>query len=129
MNDLKLIYVHYVGLTAEEKKQYILYFMPNNLEMYNENWKECMAGLFNDKFVPDKQTVSYTLITNIPLDIITKNLCLGMRHAIDNVVALAWEDISDYEEYPEEGRLILNYGISLEEVKELLNIKGEKLIE
>lgn len=126
-NDLNLIYIHNVGLTAENKFQYDFYFIPKNLTLCNENWQNEIAGLFNEKFIPDENTKTYSLITNIPLGLITNNLCLGMKHAIDGVVALAWEDISDYEEYPEEGRLILYYGMTLNEVKKILNEKNETL--
>ena len=29
---------------------------------------------------------------------------------IDGIIACAWEDISEYEEYPEPFRLVFNYG-------------------
>lgn len=129
MTNLKLIYIHYLGLNADLKRQYSFYFVQQNLELCNDNWKEELCGLFNDKFIPNKETIIYTLVTSIPLGLITENLCLGMKHAIDNVVALAWEDISDYEEYPENGRLIFHYGISLDETEKLLKDKNEKFLD
>ena len=127
-DNLQLVYIHSLGLNAENKFHYNLFFVPNDLTLCNENWKEDIAGLFNEKYVPDENTKTYSLITNIPLALITNNLCLGMKQAIDGVVALAWEDISDYDEYPEEGRLILFYGMSLKEVEEVLENKDENLV-
>lgn len=128
-DNLQLIYIHNLGLNAEQKFQYNLFFIPKDLTLCNENWQEDIAGLYNEKYVPDENTETYSLITSIPLALITNNLCLGMKNAIDGIVALAWEDISDYEEYPEEGRLILYYGMTLKEVEELLENKDEKLVQ
>ena len=60
----------------------------------------------------------------IKLGLIQESCCFGMQDAIDGVVCLAYEDISGYEEYPEDGRLVLNYGILLEEVEEKLAQKN-----
>jgi hypothetical protein len=127
-DNLQLVYIHNLGLNAENKFHYNFFFVPKDLTLCNESWQEDIAGLYNEKYVPDENTEIYSLITSIPLALITDNLCLGMKNAIDGIVALAWEDISDYEEYPEEGRLILYYGMSLKEVEELLKIKDEKLV-
>jgi hypothetical protein len=127
-DNLQLVYIHNLGLNAENKFHYNFFFVPKDLTLCNENWQEDIAGLYNEKYVPDENTEIYSLITSIPLALITDNLCLGMKNAIDGIVALAWEDISDYEEYPEEGRLILYYGMSLKEVEELLENKDEKLV-
>ena len=128
-NNLKLVYIHNLGVNSDNKFTYVLYFIEKDLILCSENWKENIAGLFNDKFIPDDKTIKYSFVTSIPLGMITNNLCLGMKHAIDGIVALAWEDITDYEEYPEDGRLIFNYGIFLEEVIDLLDEKGLKLQE
>lgn len=127
--EIQLVYIHNLGLNSESKYHYNFYFIPKDLKLCNENWMSDIAGLFNDIYIPDKSTKIYSLITSIPLGLITDNLCLGMKNAIDGVVALAWEDISDYEEYPEEGRLILYYGLSFDEVNDILEKKGEKLVE
>ena len=50
-------------------------------------------------------------------------MCFGYRHAVDGIIALAYEDITDYEEYPENGRLVLKYGMTIDEVIEKLNNK------
>lgn len=128
-NDLKLIYIHNLGLNSEDKFQYNLYFIQKDFELCNENWTEDIAGLFNDKYIPNNKNKIFSMISEKPLSIITDNLCLGMKHAIDGVVALAWEDISDYEEYPEDGRLILFYGETLENVENILHEKNEMLVE
>lgn len=62
--------------------------------------------------------------TNIKLSLIQDSTCFGMQDAMDGIVAIGYEDISDYEEYPEDGRLILHYGISYDECEELLANKN-----
>ena len=125
--ELKLIYIHTLGTNVEGKYEYAFYFVKQHLTLCNEDWKETTAGLFNEIFTPDNNTVLFKLVTSIPLDTITKNTCLGMKHTIDDIVALAWENINDYEEYPEDGRLVIPYGISFQETQKLLINKGETL--
>ncbi len=126
--ELKLIYVHMLGTNVEGKYEYAFYFVKQNLTLCNDDWKETTVGLFNEIFIPDNNTITFKLISSIPLDTITQNTCLGMKHTIDDIVALAWENINDYEEYPEDGRLVIQYGISFQEVQKKLISKGETLI-
>ena len=39
---------------------------------------------------------------------------------IDGIIACAWEDISEYEEYPEPIRLVFKYGEKYEDVEDKL---------
>ena len=59
------------------------------------------------------------LSTIIPFGLAQRNTCFSMQDCIDGVIALAWEDLSDYDEYPEP-RLIFQFGESFEEVEDKL---------
>ena len=43
-----------------------------------------------------------------------------MQDCVDGIVALAWEDMSNYEEYPEPIRLVFKYGENIESVEDKL---------
>ena len=44
-----------------------------------------------------------------------------MEYAIYGILALSWIDLEGLEDYPENGRMTLHFGDSLDEVKALLD--------
>ncbi len=60
----------------------------------------------------------------IKLDLIQNNCCFSISDCYDGVIALAWENMDDYDEYPEEGRIFFRFGETLEEVEDKLAIKN-----
>ena len=81
----------------------------NNFASTYENFNECL---------PDKTTYSKTfkIKTKIPFKTIEELPCYSMEYAIERVVALAFFDIANLEEYPEKGRLVFKFGDDLESV-------------
>lgn len=110
MKDDRLIYVESNGTTADGKLVYTMYFSDNTKTIPNDEWEEPVAGLCCDlrpEFVPyDKIIVSM----ETPLDLAKDCLCLGMVDAMNGIVALAWENIDSYTEYPEDGRVVFRHG-------------------
>lgn len=47
-----------------------------------------------------------------------------MQDCMDGIVALCYENISEYTEYPEEGRLFFMFGETLDTVKRKLAMKN-----
>ena len=47
-----------------------------------------------------------------------------MQDCLDGIVALCHENISDYSEYPEEGRLYFMFGEGIDEVEQKLAAKS-----
>ena len=43
-----------------------------------------------------------------------------MQDCRDNVVALASENLEEAEEYPEEGRIVIHFGDTVDEVEKML---------
>ena len=64
----------------------------------------------------------------IKLDLIQNNCCFSISDCYDGVIALAWENMDDYDEYPEEGRIFFKFGETLEEVENKLAIKNVLMI-
>jgi hypothetical protein len=44
-----------------------------------------------------------------------------MSHVVDGILSVAFEDITDYEEYPEPYRLVFKYGETIYSVEEKLS--------
>jgi hypothetical protein len=43
-----------------------------------------------------------------------------MQHVVNGIVAVAFEDITDYDEYPEPYRIVFEYGENIDSVEEKL---------
>lgn len=124
MENLFLICIHKIGINIDNKYEYEFYFTDDKT-IYDEkeiNYSPC--GLKKIKFHDYFDFKEIKIIeTDINLSLINTNMCFGYKHAIDGIIALAYEDITDYEEYPENGRLVLKYGMNLNEVEEILKNK------
>ena len=46
-----------------------------------------------------------------------------MQDALDGIVAIAWENLNNYDAYPEDGRLYFMFGESYDTVESKLAIK------
>lgn len=101
------------------------YSLKNQIRCGGDDFEQFPAGLCVN-LTPNEEDYDTikTIKTNIKLALIQDSTCFGMQDAMDGIVAIGYEDISDYEEYPEDGRLILHYGITLEETEELLANKN-----
>lgn len=129
-NDLYLVYVNPVGKNSEDKFIYQFLFSENPSIVWGDGWDEDYPFQMDD-LLPDKTTYSEvkTLITDIPLFCIQNNRCFSMRYAVSNVVAIAFEDISDYMDYPEPIRLVFQFGNSIGKVNTQLDARDLKFEE
>jgi hypothetical protein len=60
----------------------------------------------------------------IKLDLIQNNCCFSMQDCIDGCVAMAIENMDDYENYPDDGRLFFMFGDSFDDVEKKLALKN-----
>ena len=74
----------------------------------------------NDKYMSEIHIVR----TTMKFDLAQKCNCFSMQDCIDGCIALAWENIDDYEEYPENGRLVFNFGEAFEDVERKFALRG-----
>ena len=74
-------------------------------------------------------TEIHTVKMKIKLDLIQDNCCFGFQDCADGIIALAWENIDGYDEYPEErGRLFFRFGETFNEVENKLAMKNILMI-
>lgn len=124
MNDKKLCFIKYVGCDIDGYHQYEFLFTSKIDEFWGENFEYMPCCLCNE-LIPFDNSYELTkkLKTKIKLCLIQSSCCFSYQDAIDNIVSIAYEDISEYEEYPENGRLILFFGDDYEDVVNKLNNK------
>lgn len=119
--NLHLVYVEPIGLNSHDLFEYDFLFSETPDIVWGEDWAEqCPAAC--DNMRPGNEMISKVerLTTIIPFGLAQKNTCFSMQDCIDGIISLAWEDLSEYEEYPEPLRLIFRFGESFESVEDKL---------
>ena len=130
--DLKDVFLLFIRLIGEETDGYYRYefmFTDNPDEAWGENWEYKPACLVNDLEPSDEYITEIHIVkTKIKLDLIQDNCCFGLQDCMDGIVALAFENIDGYEEYPEDGRLFFMFGESFDDVERKLAVKNILMI-
>ena len=82
----------------------------------------------NGDLTPEESTYSEIkrVITTLPLKTLEETSCYSMEYATYGILALAWIDIENLEEYPENGRMTLKFGFSKDKVESLLDSQSWK---
>ena len=122
--ETKDVYLGFIRLIGEENDgdyRYEFIFTDNPDEFFGENFEYKPAGLVND-LMPSEEYITEVHIvkTKLKLDLIQNNMCFSMQDCFDSIVALAWQNIDDLDEYPKEGRLYFMFGESFEIVEKRL---------
>lgn len=123
--DLKLCFVNIVGMEEDGKYRYEFIFTDDIDNVWGENFDEKPAGLINNLMVDEQyKTETHVVRTKIKFDLVQHCCCFGMQDCMDGIVALAYENIDDYESYPDDGRLVFNFGESYFNVESKLAMKS-----
>ena len=118
-NDLFLIYINRVGQDVNGFYTYEFLFNTTT-DISQEDWDFNINCSKTDVFPNESNYVaSYIVYTKINLSLIQDSCCFGMKQCQDGVIALGYENIDDYEEYPEH-RLVFHYGDDFKSVEENL---------
>lgn len=126
---VKLGFIHLIGEETDGYYRYQFIFTNNIDEFWGENFDQKPCGLVNG-LMPNEEYIYEVHIVKmkIKLDLIQDNCCFGFQDCTDGIIALAWENMDDYDEYPEEGRIFFKFGETLEEVENKLAIKNVLMI-
>jgi hypothetical protein len=121
-------YLCFIRLIGEENDGYYRYefiFTDNIDEVWGDDFDQKPCCLVNG-LMPNEEYIYEVHIVKmkIKLDLIQDNCCFGFQDCTDGVIALAWENMDDYDEYPEDGRIFFRFGETLEEVENKLAIKN-----
>lgn len=129
-DELKDVYLCFIRLIGEENDGFYRYefiFTDNIDEVWSENddFAQKPACLVNDLMVAEQYVTEVHIVKmKIKLDLIQNSCCFSVSDSYDGILALAWEDISNYDEYPQDGRIFFKFGESIEEVENKLAIKN-----
>lgn len=130
--ELDEVYLGFVRLIGEENDGYYRYefiFTDNPDEAWGEGFEHKPACLVNGLTPSDEYITEIHIVkTKIKFDLIQNNCCFGMQDCLDGIVSVAWENIDDMSEYPEDGRLFFMFGESIDEVERKLALKNVLMI-
>jgi len=126
---INLCFIRLIGEENDGYYRYEFIFTDNIDEVFGENFEYKPAGLVNDLIPSDEYITEIHIVkTKIKFDLVQNNMCFGMQDCMDGIVALAFENIDEYENYPEDGRLFFMFGESFDDVERKLAIKNILMI-
>ena len=121
----ELIYVNIIGNNSEEELVYEFYFSDEAEMAWGMDWEYRPATVCN---IGIPQRMNYDSIkivrSKIILTVAQKNSCFSMQDCKDGVIPIAWENIDGYEDYPDDGRMVLPFGTDIDSVEFILNSRG-----
>lgn len=122
-SELKVVYVNYVGKNSEGFNIYHFLLSEDCEETFMEDWAEKpSSNIPNDYLVPDETQYDYIkeLKTRITLDLQQDNTCFSFQDCRDKIVAIAYENLDGYEQYPEPLRIVIHFGDYIDDVERML---------
>ncbi len=122
LKDVFLLFVRLIGEENDGEYRYEFMFTDNPDEAWGEGWENKPACLVNDLIPSDEYITEVHIVkTKIKFDLIQNSCCFSIGDSLDNIIALAWENIDDYESYPDErGRIFFMFGETFEKVENKL---------
>lgn len=124
IKEVRLCFVRLVGEENDGYYRYEFIFTDNIDEVFGEDFDQKPACLVNNLMVSDEYITEIHIVKmRIKLELAQDSCCFAMSDFYDGICAIAFEDISQYESYPEDGRLFFFFGESLQEVEEKLATK------
>lgn len=126
----KVVYINHAGKDIDGLNIYQFLLSDNTDETFSEGWGEKPAGnISNDVLMINEKMYEYVkeLRTVIKLDLAQDNFCFSMQDCRDKIIALAYENIDEYDEYPDKGRIVIHFGDEIGKVEEMLAKRGLRM--
>ena len=116
---MKLVYINKIG--QNWKGNYIYEFLFSDVvkDIDGEGWDSYPSS--GNPEPPEGRLIKETglLNTTLKLDIKKESDSFAMWDAVDGIVAMSWENMEGYDEYPEK-RLFFSFGEDIESVNDKL---------
>lgn len=114
-----LIYINKIGKDYKENYLYEFIFSDTIDDIDGDDWDTFPAS--GRPSAPHEHFIKKVgrLESEIIFDVIQDSDTFAVWDAIDGVIALAWENINEYESYPDK-RLCFRFGETIAEVEEKL---------
>jgi hypothetical protein len=119
MEELYLIYINYVGKDYKSDYLYEFIFSDTTEDIDGDEWDTYPAS--GRPQAPHESFIKKVgrLESELKLDVVQNSDTFAVWDAVDGVIALAWENIDDYEAYPEK-RICFKFGEKLSNVEDAL---------
>jgi hypothetical protein len=116
---MKLVYINEVGEDWTGNNIYEFLFADEIENIDGDDWDALPASGRPSPPSSDFILKVGKLTSELKFDLVQKSDTFAVWDAVDGVVALGWEDISEYDEYPDT-RLYFDFGIDIKEVEDKL---------
>jgi hypothetical protein len=117
--ELFLIFINKIGEDWEGNIIYEFIFSDSTEEIDGDDWDVYpaagMPSVPSDTFIKQVGRIECEL----NLDVIQESDTFAVWDAVDGIVALGWENLDDYEQYPE-NRLYFSFGEPIKSVEDKL---------
>lgn len=116
MKDLFLIYVNKIGKDYKENYLYEFIFSDTTKNIDGDDWDTFPAS--GRPSAPHDHYIKKVgrLESEIKFDVVQDSDTFAVWDAVDEVIALAWENINAYDSYPEK-RICFKFGEPMSEVE------------
>ena len=116
-----VVYVKKIGSDISGDNVYHIYLSEHPDDVFAEGWGEVPACNVRREFMDISDEHYQNILelrTPLVLDLAQDCCCFSMQDARDRIVALAYENLDNAEEYPEP-RIIIQFGEETEVVEEM----------
>ena len=123
MSAYKVVYIIFVGKNEDGQNIYHFLLSTDDEETFAEGWSEkpaCAEKPEHMMIADDMFEYVKELRTDIKLDLAQDSCSFSMQDARDHCVALAYENLDEAEESPDEGRIVIQFGDPIDEVEDML---------
>lgn len=120
MNDLFLVFINVIGKDWKGINLYEFIFSDTKEDIDGDDWDAIPAA--GRPLPPNEEhvvKVGRLTTDDFTLHVIQESDSFSVWDAVDGVVALGWENMDDYEEYPEK-RLAFHFGEDIKAVEDKL---------
>ena len=116
---MNLVYINKVGQNWKGNFIYEFLFSDIFQDIDGEGWDAYPAS--NNPEPPEQKFIKKTgaLIGDLKLEIVQESDSFAMWDAVDGIIALAWENLEGYDEYPDQ-RLFFSFGEEIKSVESKL---------
>ena len=116
---MKLVYINKVGQNWKGNFIYEFLFSDILKDIDGEGWDAYPAS--NNPEPPSENFIkkSGVLVSDLKLEIVQESDSFAMWDAVDGIIAMAWENLDGYDEYPEK-RLFFSFGEEMDSVESKL---------
>ena len=117
-----LVYIKPFCKNTDGTYEYDFFFSDTPEYVWGPDW-DVNSPASNGDITPDSTTYSKVrrVRTNLPFKTLSETTCYSMEYATFKIMALAWIDIENLDEYPEHGRLTMHFGDTEDEVIDKLS--------